>query len=850
MRTNLFKSLTLFIILSLLANYSFGQNINGVTYTAHGITKSMAEIIAYEQSHPRSANFIPPSHHDNEGPRNKRDNSQALPVSLFSALSNDPVNTRSNPYSINTPTQAIHSNFLSIWGSIAAVAGKESGWTPPDNVGDVGTTQVIACANGRIKVFTKPTAIATALTTPTGTSTTTLTSVYNVDLSAFFTIASIGINTVGDPHVRFDRLTQRWVLLAIDIQNNTNNYCIIAVSDGPTVTAATNFTFYYFRSSTTGGSAADFFDYPTLGIDKHSLYIGGNMFASGLGCNMWVVNKDSLLAGTLRITGFDHGTTNTDMFTPQGVHNDNPNSTEGYFIGSSLTLNSRLVMRRVTYTGGIPTLSADIPLNTQTTAQPSNPPSKGGSALDADDDRPFAAMIATNQLTGAYSLWTAQHSRMTIGGVGSASGNRDGAIWYEIGTLTTTPSILRSASFYDGTGTGAAIVNYIYPSIAMTGQGHCVMGMSTTGTNKYPTATIAGRYRTDAATAFQPSVDLTNSTSAYNPSANRWGDYTQTAVDPSDDQTVWTFTEYANTTNAWGLRVAQMIAPPPATPSLGGTPARNAAEPIVITGTSVNNSEFFDPGADLNGPGFNRLQVVVHGPGAIPVSNVVFVSPTQVTATLNTLNAPSGTYCVLVINPDGQADSTCFVLTPTLPVTLVSFRGTLSGKSVNLNWNTTSEINFKNFTVEKSLDGSRFENLTQALAKGGINIGASYAAVDNYPYPNYSYYRLKIADRDGNFSYSNVVKVKTNNSPISLTRLYPNPSSSIVNYEIVSDNSQTFSVEIFDLGGRKISTQALVLNTGINQRQVNISNFPAGTYILQFKDTQGNIIEKVKIIRN
>ena len=854
MRTNLFKNIPLLIFFALLGNYSFGQNtagITGVTYTMHGITKSMAEVMAYERAHPVPANFKPPIRHDDDGPRNLADNPAAMPVSSFSSMVSSAINSRSNPVSINTPTQAIHSNFLSIWGSYAGQAGNESPYTPPDNNGDVGTTQIIATANCRMKVFTKPSPTAAAVTTPTGSSTTTLASVLNVDLNAFFTISSIGVNSISDPHVRFDRLTQRWFVLAIDVNHNTNNYCIIAVSDGPTVTASSNFTFFYFRPSTTGGASADFYDYPTLGIDKTSLYIGGNMFASGLGCNMWVVNKASLIAGTLSVSGFAHGTTNTNMFTPQGVQNDDPNSTEGYFIGASLTVNSRLVMRRVTYPGGVPTLSADIILTTQTTAAPANPPSGGGgTALDADDQRPFAAMIATNQITGAKSLWTAQHSRMTIAGVGSGTGDREGAVWYEIGTLTTTPTILRSASYYDGTNTGSAIVSYLYPSIAMTGQGHNAIGMTTTGTNKYPTATVAGRYRTDASTTFQASSDLTNNNSKYSPGANRWGDYTQTVVDPSDDQTIWTFTQYANTTNSWGVRAGQLLAPPPATPSLAtNPPARNAVEPIVINGTSVNNSEFFDPGPDTNGPGFNRLQVVVDGPATIPVSNVVFVSPTQITANLNTLGAPDGTYCVVVINPDGQKDSTCFTLSTPLPVTLLNFTGKAVNSTVQLNWLTSAEISTKNFQVEKSGDGNIFQNLVSVSPRGTRTSGADYSSVDAHPYPGYSYYRLKVYNMDGSFTYSNVVKIKTAVKSITITRLYPNPTSSVINLELAADNQQLVNIEVYDVSGKKMMSQQLSLSSGINEKQLSLSNFASGTYFVRFKDAQNNIIENDKVVK-
>ena len=312
------------------------------------------------------------------GPRPQRQDPQSKRVSKSGLLLNSPV--MNIPTSITTATQAIHSDFLSIWGSYNNVAGRESPYTPPDNMGDVGTTQIIATANTRMKVFNKVGVTETPLSTPTGSATTTLPALVNADLNTFFSNSALGISGISDPHVRFDRLTQRWFVVAIDVTHTKNNYCCIAVSDGPTISSNSDFTIYYFNISGTGGSSIEFFDYPTLGIDKNALYIGGNMFKAGKtlsGCTMWVVNKADILSGTLTVTSFTESATNTDMYTPQGVHNDDPASNNGYFIGASQTVYSRLVIKRVSFSGANPTLSNDIDLSTQTTYSPMTIPPRG-----------------------------------------------------------------------------------------------------------------------------------------------------------------------------------------------------------------------------------------------------------------------------------------------------------------------------------------------------------------------------------------------------------------------------------------------------------------------------------------
>jgi hypothetical protein len=672
-----------------------------------------------------------------------------------------------------------------------------------------------------MKVFTKP-VTGTASTTPIGSSTTTLSAVVNVDLNTFFTNTSLGINSISDPHVRFDRLSGRWFIVAIDVNHRTNNYCCIAVSDVGDLTAVSVFKIYYFNVSQTGGSSNDFFDYPTLGVDKNSLYIGGNMFAnqsSFSGSNMWVVDKASLInSTTANITSFPHSKTNTNMYTPQGVHNDDPGATNGYFIGVSQTQYSTLIMKRVTYSGTTPSLSADIILPTVTTYTPKTVPTLGGVAIDGNDERLCAAMIKKNKITGVANLWVAQGTLLNNAGVGGPGGDRDGALWMEIGNLSTSPAILQGATLYDGVNAASSAVNYTYPTIALSGQGHNVMGFTSAGSTKYAQASAAGRYRDDPPGNFQSPVDFTNTTSTYNPGANRWGDFTQTVVDPNDDMTMWTFSEYAPTTNAWGVRAAQFKAPPPTTPVLTSTPTCGAITTITINGTSTNNSEFFDPGADAGGPGFNRLKVDASGPSPITVTNVVFVNPTQITANFNVpANAVTGTYTVTVTNPDSQTSTTTFALSCAPPVcgdpTVLTF-SPIDNTHETVSW---TGVTGTAYTVDYSLAGSgNWLNAATATTSTSVNIGGLT--------PGTTYdWRVKAACTGSNYFFAQFTTTAICNTPTPLTTTAITSSSATVNWS--SPGTNTYDVD-YSLAG---SGNWLNAATATTSTSINIGGLTSGT---------------------
>src|SRR5262249_21385238 len=120
------------------------------------------------------------------------------------------------------------------------------GFVPPDSNGDVGPTQVVVCSNGIIKTFTKSTGVADGA--------------LNATSDVFFNSVRNGSGT-SDPRVKYDRLSQRWFIVMINVAN-TDNRCMIAVSSSSTITSTASFTFFQFVPN-----ATHFADYPTLGID-------------------------------------------------------------------------------------------------------------------------------------------------------------------------------------------------------------------------------------------------------------------------------------------------------------------------------------------------------------------------------------------------------------------------------------------------------------------------------------------------------------------------------------------------------------------------------------------------------
>jgi dienelactone hydrolase len=185
-----------------------------------------------------------------------------------------------------------------------------------------------------------------------------------------------------------------------------------------------------------------------------------------------------------------------------------------------------------------------------------------------------------------------------------------------------------------------------------------------------------------------------------------------------------------------------------------------------------------------------------------------------------------------------------------LPVKLNSFTGKVDGNRNNLYWNTSLEENFSHFEVERSANGSQFSTIGNVTAKAANGGGASYTHVDPYPYSGLNFYRLKIVDRDGSFEYSNIVKLETSRKQFTVTQLFPNPVKDVLTVQVQSEKQQMVNYVIYDITGKQLLVSQASLSAGINTTQVPMSKLSGGTYILQYRNTEGASLGTFKIVKD
>jgi hypothetical protein len=538
------------------------------------------------------------------------------------------------------------------------------GFVPPDTHGDVGPTQYIAAINLRVKSFNKATGTADG--------------VLDVALQTFFaSVSGCAGACLSDPRVIYDRIAQRWVIVIINVAFGPTggNRVLIATSDSATITAGTVWTKYFFQQDlvTPAGNTNLLCDYPNAGLDANAIYIGCDMFDNNFyyGSTVFVVRKSSVYSGgpivvsTFRnlIAGGPTNPTGAGPNTPKGVTNFDPAATVGYFIGEDNASFGVLQLLKITSPGTTPVLAATTPLTVASFRNPIPVPAKGStSSIDGNDNRVMNAEIING------SIWLAHGSSVdnTGSGSGSATRDRNAVRWYQITTPATTPTVAQTGTVFDST---TGVKSYTYGSINVNGQGHAAIGFTVAGPNDFPGVAFDGRLAGDAVNSTQGVQTAFAGTEAYqsfDSGTKRWGDFSNTSVDPSDNMSFWTVQEYAGplvptkSTN-WYTRVVKLLSKPPATPVTVVPPTAapgQASVNLVVTGTSAGGSGFYDPG-----PSFpNRIAAAI--PGVI-VNSITYTDPTHLTVNVSTVGATAGAKNVTITNPDGQAATGTGIFTVT-----------------------------------------------------------------------------------------------------------------------------------------------------------------------------------------
>jgi protocatechuate 3,4-dioxygenase beta subunit len=169
----------------------------------------------------------------------------------------------------------------------------------------------------------------------------------------------------------------------------------------------------------------------------------------------------------------------------------------------------------------------------------------------------------------------------------------------------------------------------------------------------------------------------------------------------------------------------------------------------------------------------------------------------------------------------------------------------------DVNWFTREEQNTSRFEIERSIDGVNFEKVGSHLASGNTTGLTNYDFSDNIDAVSNQpilYYRIKLIDVDGKYSYSNTISVKPNENQEQGVSVYPVPFINEIWISYQSLEEADVVVELTDLSGRVLTQKSMQISKGSNQIHLaELQSLAAANYVVRIKNlTSGDVyIRKV-----
>ena len=188
-----------------------------------------------------------------------------------------------------------------------------------------------------------------------------------------------------------------------------------------------------------------------------------------------------------------------------------------------------------------------------------------------------------------------------------------------------------------------------------------------------------------------------------------------------------------------------------------------------------------------------------------------------------------------------------------VPVELTSFTASAAGRSVNLQWTASTQLNNKGFEIERKSGNADYQAIAFVKGEGTTSEQKTYSFKDQDLKEGKYTYRLKQIDLDGSVSYSGEVNVSIEMpASFALSQNYPNPfnPSTTINFSLPQKSD--VKLIVYNILGKEVKTlingdrEAGSYEIKWNGLNNNGQSVATGIYI--YRITAGNFTSEKKMI--
>ena len=167
-----------------------------------------------------------------------------------------------------------------------------------------------------------------------------------------------------------------------------------------------------------------------------------------------------------------------------------------------------------------------------------------------------------------------------------------------------------------------------------------------------------------------------------------------------------------------------------------------------------------------------------------------------------------------------------------LPLQLLNFSAEKQNTNVLLKWLVASQENVNYYEIQRSLNGVDFS--IRGKENASLNAIENYSFIDTVLISNVHaiYYRLRMVDMDGTFSFSPVRSINYSENQNNLFQLFPNPATEFVLIRSGAINEGNYKLSVTDAQGKIIIQKEVSLSPNADYKLNRETLMAAGTYYI------------------
>lgn len=187
-----------------------------------------------------------------------------------------------------------------------------------------------------------------------------------------------------------------------------------------------------------------------------------------------------------------------------------------------------------------------------------------------------------------------------------------------------------------------------------------------------------------------------------------------------------------------------------------------------------------------------------------------------------------------------------------VPVELTSFAAAVRNNNVTLSWKTQSELNNREFEVERSSASESWNKIGNVKGTGTTSLTNSYSFVDrNIAASGVYSYRLKQLDFSGKYEYSKVIEAEVKlPSEFRLSQNYPNPFNPDTRISYSVPSSGKVKLSVYNVLGQKVTDLVNgIVEAGSHSVTFKAGGLTSGVYFYKIEADNFVSVKKMMLIK-